>query len=555
MNLSRLFLGVFLVIGLLASFGLSVKSANSQELRPAILNVKYESIESLGLYDSPKDGSLGRDLWDNSRRSEIQYLLERMPAPGSSPVHRQLVMATLLTEASANLIENDVPPEPGKDLLTLRLEKLIEFGAYKQAFELYSSLNREPYAPELARAGILAMMFNGEKSLACLEYKTVQDRDFSGSFWADMALYCHYAVNEDGAARADLSKAKLPVLRSIAKNKDFRVSYSASLDKMTDTELAILAAEDRIAWPKPGQGVLSSMPGRYLGILATLDDLQSDEKFYVLTRGVQLGIVDDGALAAFYKEVYDADLRQLENPQGLGWREIPYALHESQVSRYNTEQKWGAVSRGFSQYGTYGAAAFAPFASVIDILDISILSPADLKKAVDIILFTGNPIPGKWTKFLATIKPANEFEGKLRSLSNILSTFSIDPALRDQETKDFLKKYNKKSQKTLSIVIENIDSTNNTPHNALEIYDKHFDLTSADNYVMPSPSVWDRLLSSSQNGRIGEAVLLSTIVLQKFDLGSAYPAYAYEVLRSLNTVGLTNVSRALIYEHVLDQKL
>ncbi len=522
---------------------------DGQNLRPAVLKADLKSIESLGLYDSPKDGSLGRDLWDNSRRSEIQYLLERLPEPGKSPVHRNLVMATLLTSAQASLINNDVQPEPGRDLLTLRLEKLIEFGAYKQAFELYTKLGREPYAPELAKAGILSMLFNGEKSLACLEYKTVQDRDFTGEFWNDIARYCDYAVSED---RSALGKSGLGVLKNIAGNKSYRAGYSPALDKMSDLELAILAAEDRIGWPNPGPGALANMPGRYLGIMATLDDLGSAERMNVLTRGVELGVVDPAALGRFYKEVYDADLRQLENPQGLGWKEIPYAYHEVQNSRYDTAKKWAAVTRGYGLYGSYGPAAYAPFAPVIGILDIASLGPADLKKSVDIILFTGNPLPGKWTKHLSGIKPANAYEDKLRSLSTILSSFAIDPAVKEEETQAFLKKFDKKTQKTMSIVIENIDSTEQNIHNASEIYDKHFDLTFADNYVMPSPSVWDRLLNSSQNGRIGETVLLSAVALQKLDLDTAYPVFAHDVLQSLNTVGLTNVSRAFVYENVLD---
>lgn len=225
MRLTRVILSASLLIA--ATFSVSPVHAQSdekaEEKRPAVLKINYNRMESLGLYNTPSDGSLGRDLWDNTRRSFLVGFLPKLPSPSAhSFTHQRMVMGLLLSEANAGLIIDDMDIEPGKDILTLRLKRLNQMGAYKQAFDLYSMLGQEPYHEELAKAGITAMLYNGERSLACLEYKTVQDRDFSDNFWADLSLYCNYALNDeqDTTARDDLEKSSLKILKISAKMRD-----------------------------------------------------------------------------------------------------------------------------------------------------------------------------------------------------------------------------------------------------------------------------------------------------------------------------------------------
>ena len=71
---------------------------------------------------------------------------------------------------------------------------------------------------------------------------------------------------------------------------------------------------------------------------------------------------------------------------------------------------------------------------------------------------------------------------------------------------------------------------------------------------MPMPRVWNQLVNSSQDKRIGETVLLSSVMLHKHSLVDLYPGVASDVLQSINTVGLTNISKALALESVLDQQ-
>ncbi len=531
---------------------------DSSNLRPEILRVNTKKIESLGLYETPNDGSLGRDLWDNTRRSFLMEYMPRIPQPDiGSPEHQRLVMGLLLSKANADLVEEDAEFVPGKDILTLRLQKLMDVGAYKQAFTLYSSLGEEPYHPELAQAGITAMLFNGERSLACLEYKTVQDRDFQAPIWSNISAYCHYVMGDEGGddgARATLKNSDLPILRSIAANDGYNASYSqASFDKMETFERAVLAGEKRINWPAINSGTLKAMPNAYLGMLVSTPPASKADQFEVLIESARRGIVGPTILGKFYTQVFDEDLRQLDNPQNLGWKQLPYSYVMAKKSK-NEKEKWGYLSNALPLMDNYGAASFIPFGDLLQTMDVYQESTSVMGDAVRIVKASGINFPGKWTRYYTQNNPQNKFESKMRVLAKIMSTTSTYNSEQDTDINDYFKNADNNTKYKYFNIIENLDKAENNIHNANEIYGNDFGLTSTERYVMPMPSVWDRLVNSSQSKRIGETVLLSTVILHQQSLGEMYPGLASDVLQTFNTVGLTKTSRALAFELILDQQ-
>ncbi len=82
-------------------------------------------------------------------------------------------------------------------------------------------------------------------------------------------------------------------------------------------------------------------------------------------------------------------------------------------------------------------------------------------------------------------------------------------------------------------------------HNAAEVYENDGALTFSRDYIMPSKVLWNRLLVASQEGYIGETVLLSAAVLRETDLEKIYPELFRDVLVSLYNVGLTDISDSL----------
>ncbi len=525
------------------------------EKRPAVLEVNQRRIESLGLYDNPGDGSLGRDLWDNTRRSFLMEFIPRIPAPSKeSFVHQRMVMGLLLSEANASLIENDIDFEPGKDLLTLRLKRLNKLGAYKQSFQLYSKLNQEPYHPELAKAGITAMLYNAERSLACLEYKTVEDRDFPEEFWSDLKLYCNYALSEgtDKEARSALRESSLKTLKNIAANNGYKVNYTpAKFKKLKDLERAILVAEDRVNWPEINKKFVSSLPANHLGILVAKPELENSRRFQVLAAAANIGLAGNAMLKTFYTRVYDEELRQLESPENLGWKDIVLAYQRTADTRKDTE-KWDYMQTALAKLAQYGAGPLIPFGQFLQTMDPKDQNDSVIKQALKVIESSGENIPGKWVRHYTQKNPDNNFDHKLLLICQIMSRANEEEILQNTDLKDYFEKLEKRTRTQYFNIIENVDKRHKDIHNADAIYVNVSDLTFTERYVMPMPRVWNQLVNSSQDKRIGETVLLSTVILNQQTLKDMYPGVAGDILQSLNTVGLTSASKALALESVLD---
>jgi hypothetical protein len=525
--------------------------------RPAVLKVDYNQLEALGLYTTPAEGSLGRDLWSNTRRSFLMEFLPLLPDPTSSAAHRHMVMGLLLSEANPALIENDVRVEAGKDVFTMRLERLNEMGAYHYSYKLFSKVSDEPYHENLAKAGIIAMLFNNERSVACLEYKTMVDRDFSHPFWGDMAIYCDYVLGDEQgkiAAREAMQQSELQILRDIAADDNFKINYStARFEDISEFERALLVAGKRVVWPEISRSSLSKLPLNHLGIFVSRNDLSKDERFLVLTEAARRGLIDSSILGSFYTQVFDEELRQLENPGNIGWKQLPFSYQRAKFAQTDAE-KWNFLLRAFDGFDHYGAASFMPFATILQTIDIQEQKASTALKSLKIVSLASVNYPGRWARFYSQLSAETKLEHKLIFIAELMTASNIDEELmKTEKISGFLGKLDEDLRIKYSSIIENVDKDYKNIHNAGEIYGKDLDLTLADRYVMPVPRVWNQLVNSSQNKRIGEAVLLTSVVLRDAPLGKQYPGVITDVLHSLSTAGLTNLSRNLSLEIILEE--
>lgn len=528
--------------------------------RPAVLRVDYDQIESIGLYETPSDGNLGRDLWDKSRRSFLVEMIPNIPAPNpKSFTHQRMVAGLLLSQSNAALIDNDIDAEPGMDIFTLRMNHLLRMGAYKQAFDMYAKLGEEPYHPSLAKAGILSMLYNGERSLACLEYKTMEDRDFTEEFWTDIALYCDYALSEGNAAdaRAALAGSNLQVLKDIAANSQYKVAYSGQrLGAMSDTERAILVAENRINWPEISGKLVATMPMEHLGILIARKALKNPERFVVMSGAANRGLVSNTMLRGFYSRVFDEELRQRENPQNLGWKQIVYSYVMTGRAKTNNE-KWSYINQALELLPSYGAGAFIPFGQLLQPLEADKQSATTINRALRVINASGENIPGRWVKHYMADAPSGRFGQKMFLISGISSSISSETLLGSPSLQDYFNNFKKNESKQYYNIIENLDSDDGNIHNATNVYVNDKDSgdgeatdTAGKGFAQTSPRMWELLRGSGQNKRIGETVILSTVILDSHRLMDLDPLVVGDVLRNLNNVGLTNTSKALAIEAI-----
>jgi hypothetical protein len=522
-----------------------------------ILKVEYEDLESVGLYSTPQDGSLGRDLWTNSHRSVLVEYLPQLKTVRKSPVLQFLTDGLLLSQAQAGLIENDIPPEPGKDILTLRLMKLMDLGMSDEALKIYSDLGRVPYHSNLAQAGIMAILFNGEKSLACLEYKTMEDRKFQGPFWTDIAAYCNYVLEDKKPADAEFERISSEPIRRIVSGAKFSVAYDAR--KFAEIPLfdrAILTAENRIDFGGLGLEGIRRIAPAHLTMALKKPGLSRQDAFLIQMKMVQYGLKSPAEwekLYAGYRFGGAADEQKIITLESMpGWQQ-PLALYQNVKTLTKGPEQRAMALQALSYTWTYGLAAATPLADILASVPADNLSTEQLVLIARILNAADKDVPGSWFDVLSKRKGRSDKEMALTVLSYVAKAYQqTNPADKDVIVKAVQSIKNSTLKDNFMIIIENVDNTVPDQHTVNKVYDNGSDLTSDGNYVMPSKRVWDRLIASSQNQSIGETVLLSTVLLNDKPLMDLYPGVLGDVLKGLRAVGLTRFSKGIAQEALLE---
>ncbi len=533
--------------------------------RDAVFDVKYSSIESAGIYSSASDGSLGRDLWDNVQRSYLIALISELPLNSRAKTMRELSKKALLTSVNARLINNDIKPEPGHDFLTVRLEKLLDSGFYAEAFDLYSQLNDEPYHENLARAGVLAMLYNGEKSLACLEGNTVQDRFEGVTFWQEFLAYCDHFLSEkpDKKSIKTLKASDKKILKVIAADKKYSFTYDPKkFETLSRLEQAILVSENNLKLSKLKKINIQDIPPRHIALLLAHEKLSEKHRLLLSIRAVDQQIIKPEKLKELYDlftapaagedESEDKALESLKN-----WEKLPY-LYQKAGNAAKGEEQWAVMREIFTLEDQYGTAALLPFAKTMQGLKPKSPSLEEIERAMRIIHYADLSIPSHWMKTLEGLDKEDESPASERYNRLYLAAFLAKPNYKrtsdEREKLETLMSRGKRRHTVfLKNIIENLDKDGKDVNNASKAYEKDFDLTSNEDYVMPSVHVWDRITLVSQNRIIGETILLCTFMLQDAPLQDIYPGVLRDVLKSLNIVGLTNVSRKMAIEALLEK--
>jgi hypothetical protein len=143
--------------------------------------------EPVGLL-TDASGGLGRDMWINSSRQEIETLLKAIPITSSDKTIRGLARRVLLTESES-------PVGSGKRaLLTIRIEKLLKAGGVEEAGALAIKA-RLPHDPDFARVQTEAILLAGDVADACGD-ATAERLSNGDLFWLELRGYCFAASGD-----------------------------------------------------------------------------------------------------------------------------------------------------------------------------------------------------------------------------------------------------------------------------------------------------------------------------------------------------------------------
>jgi hypothetical protein len=148
---------------------------------------------------------------------------------------------------------------------------------------LYSSLDDdiEPYHERLAQAGILAMMLNAEKSLACVEAETVRDTFAESKFIKEVLAFCDVAMSENPSQESRDMFAALNLRNAdVITSKDAAITYDPkTFDALPLIEKAFLTAQNKIRFENSGVTDFAAIPPTHLAYSSDSRRSQRGEPF------------------------------------------------------------------------------------------------------------------------------------------------------------------------------------------------------------------------------------------------------------------------------------
>lgn len=514
------------------------------------LPANITALESMGLYSNPAEGALSRDLWLGSKRSDIVALLKAMPASSPSPQINKLILGVLLTKADAKQIENDVPVEPGADLLTLRLEKLLEAGAYAQAFEIYNQLEDAPYDERLARAGVLAMLYNREKSNACLETKTFMEEFGEIGFWQELSAYCTLTLggSDDAAALDTLKNSTRTTIYKLATDESFKFLYDPeAYIALSIMEQAILASKAKLDVSAVNAAAVDNIPNAHIQPLLGHEELDPEAQFRLNAHGKAMGLMPQKNIySSLFRPHHDGEGDEKPLPEN-NWEKLPHYFE--QAEKAPKDQKWAVIQQALPLIEQYGPAAFEPLAPTILQAAPETVTISELTSAVKIMQSADLTISDHWINLIKSTIVADADRKNATVHTALLTTAYFSTTQKDQKT-ELAKLLHGAAQhagphleQIVDIFMKNIDNPDGSANNLHTVYEKDFFLTYQAGYVMPTSVVWDRLAQASHAKAVGETILLSTVLLRNQTLHTVYPGLLRDIVLSTENVGLTKASR------------
>ena len=503
----------------------------------------FSNIESIGLYSKVSEGGMGKDLWGNTKRSTLTSLIQSMPASSQEPSVQRLIFGMLLTAANASNIENDAPLQAGNDLLTLRMEKLLEGGAYRQAFDLYSQLKEEPYHPRLARAGVLAMLYSGQKSAACLETNVIREQFPDDEFAGDITAYCNATMAD--AQQTDETDG---LLGTLINQQSYRFQYTPQeFSNLGELEQALLVAENRITIP---DFKANSVPTAHLQIFLEHKDLSDEQRFALTTRAVGMGLAGAGDLKdLFVKSIapaagQDAASASAAASSGDSPARLAY-LYSVASDKMSGADQWETLRAALALENDLGTASLRPFAALLHKVEPKNASVTEIISGFRVFAESGQGIPRAWASALSKISE-QDIDINTYSLLMAAAYVSDGSGLNSEKDLKILSSAVARAKPEIQIlvnnIIENVDKKSGSAINTSSVYENELNLTFTRDYVMPSVRVWDRAKNASQDKAISETILLNTVLLRSQALQSVYPGLLRDVLQGFENVGLTDIS-------------
>lgn len=530
-------------------------------------DVDFTALEALGLFTQPGQGSLGRDMWRGSSRTDITADLPRIPSASPYRTIERLTARLLLTAADPSLIRQNGRPQPGEDMTTLRLEKLLETGAFREAWALYSAMPGDPYHERYARMGVLAALYSREPALACLEAKTFQARFSSVEFWRQLSAACNrITASSAGRSVKESAETGSQILDAFILRDTFRFKAAtlSDLRHLLPLEAAVLAAENRFDFSNLAIGEHEEIPPHVLALLIDDPSLPEEASFRLLLRAVERGVRPISFLTSYYET--KATLLFGKNKQNTslsefvaveGWKRLPY-IYRAATNAPGAPERQTIVRKALELATPYGDAALWPLATIIAGIDADSLAPEQVRAGLRILAQTATPAGPGWADAFRLAAKDGGAQGTdllLLEIDHLSTEDSVKDGSQQSDLAKSLEGLNSQEKALVASAYEKLDKRIKL-HNygAGLVYDNTTTLTSSEDYVMPSDGLLNRLAKAKAEQRPGEIVLLSSIALDGTTPDRLSPELFQAVIDGLLSVGLTKETQLLANEVILALK-
>jgi hypothetical protein len=526
---------------------------------PPVKSIPVRELEVYGLYDTADAQSLGIDMWIGSGRDYVSKMLPQIPPQTRYRTLRDLTERMLLTQTDAQMLGGGAPA-PGEDLMTLRLEKLIETGAYSDAAKLYAVNAGSPYHERLARAGVTAMLYSGESALGCLEVKSLAPGYKDQSFWTQLNAICDLYLSKDLAKSQQITLPEhvfdnSPLLQKLADKPGFMIRPS-DMD-----ELAALSAAERIAMftlhrvdysklVKLSFADLVKTEPALLSAMLSDTALPARLRMYATLAAVSMGSADISTLTSFYES---GDVPGIAG-DAKSWKQLIH-LYRTAKNLSPGSARDSLLVNALNLRKTYGTASLLPFAPMLADSDPANMTPESMAAALAVMVKAGQDIPDKWKSLgLAILSPGKQASDTALSFIayDISQGFKPLNSLEPTEFQGVLEKVDPAAAEIVRVVYEKLDKGSKL-HNIVpeKAYEKEDGLTPPVDYVMPLSNLLSELELAKKDKRLGEVILISSVLLRSSAPGKIAPEVLGEVLDGYKTVGLTREARELSAEVVL----
>ncbi len=500
-------------------------------------------------------------MWRGTDRSLVHRLLPELPALAAYPTMQRLTQRLLLSAADPGLLVADEKPVPGEDLTTLRIAKLLESGAYREAWKLYAATGEPPYNEKLARLGVLAAFYSGEIPLGCLETKAAQGRFESTEFWAPAIRICDLLITAtDKNSDRPVTFAESRIIEEALRNGKFRFKPASlsDLKGLSPLEAAFLTARNQFDFTGLSIGPEDHLPPHVLRLLIDDPSTGSENAFRLRLRAVSQGLLSGYDLADYYagqaKKKFGQDVKGTSfagYAAVTGRDRLPY-LYRAVTDAGSAEERKTILREALKLADEYGPVALWPFAEFLVQTDPQQFSPTLARAGIQILVLTASDAPDSWVKVAldGTVDIRNSDLLFLYG-ENLSTDENVNNEIQGAETSDSLHTVETPLSALVSVASEKLDKSIKL-HNyaAGYIYEKDMHLTSPSDYVMPLDSLLERLERAESEQRLGEIILLSAAVLRDTPPERLSPEVFGDVIDGLLSVGLIEDARMFANEAI-----